>query len=394
VSRLLLLGGRVVDPASGLDGTRDVVVEGSRVVAVAAPGLTAPDPDDRVEDVSGALVVPGLIDLHAHWYEGSPYGIDVRACLRGGVTATLDAGTAGYGNFASFRATAIDGAPVRVFALVHVAAAGLAASMVGELEDIRYARPRETAEMIRAHRDVVVGVKVRIGSGAVGTNGDAALAAAIKAAELAGTILMAHIAEGADVAAVVTRLRPGDIVTHSLTASGSGILGSDGRILPEVRAARARGVLFDVGHGCGSFSWQNARRALDDGFPPDTISTDLHRYSVVHPVVDQPTTMSKLLHLGMPLTEVIAASTTRPAAAMGHPELGALRVGGLADISVLSDAGPAELVDSNGVRQRVATHLRPTLVVADGVVHRPAEVEVRLRPFVEADHEVDCAAPL
>lgn len=392
--RLVLAGGRVLDPVAGLDDDLDVVIVDGRVAALVAPGSVAPAAGDRVVRVAGGLVVPGLIDLHAHWDEGSPYGVEPRANLRGGVTCSVDAGTAGYGGFGAFRRFAIDPAPVRLFAFVHVAAAGLAASMVGELEDLRYARPRETAEVIRANRDVAVGVKVRIGTQACGENTEGALTAALAAAELAEVPLMVHIAEGADVPGVVARLRPGDIVTHALTANGMGIVGADGRLRPEVRAARTRGVLFDVGHGCGSFSWAVARRALDEGFAPDTISTDLHRYSITGPVIDLPTTMAKLHHLGMSRDEVLRAVTSAPAAAIGHPELGGLRMGEPADVTVLVPGAPAELVDSTGARQQVAVTWQPSLVVVGGAIHDPAAVEVRLRPFTDADREVDCTAPL
>jgi len=391
--RTVLRGGRVVDPGTGVDAELDVVIEGGTLAALCAPGALPAGPGDTVLDVAGALVVPGLIDLHAHWYEGSPYGVEPRANLRGGVTCAVDAGTAGFESFGAFRRFAIDPAPVRIFAFVHIAAAGLAASMVGELEEIRYARPVETAEVIRAHRDVAVGVKVRLGTQAAGGNVRAALELALEAGELAGVPLMVHIADGADVPWVVSRLRPGDIVTHALTANGMGIL-DGGRVRPEVRAARARGVLFDVGHGCGSFSWDVARRALEDGFAPDTISTDLHRYSIGGPVIDLPTTMAKLSHLGMSRDEVLASVTARPAAAIGHPELGALRVGGPADVTILREGPSAELVDSTGRRETVASVWQPELVFVAGERHAPTEVDVYLRPYTAADREVDCTAPL
>jgi dihydroorotase len=392
VDRLVLRGGRVLDPAQGIDAGLDVVVEDGRIVALEAPGRAAPGGQEL--DLEGALVVPGLVDLHGHWFEGSPYGLDPRANLRGGVTTAVDAGTAGYANFGEFRRNAIEHGAVRVLAFVHVAAAGLATTVVGELEDIRWARPGEASAVVRANRDVAVGIKVRIGTGACGRNGTSALAAALEAASLAGTPLMAHIAEGADVASVAARLRPGDVVTHALTGSGTGILGRDG-LLEEVRAARRRGVVFDVGHGCGSFSWAVARRALEAGFAPDTISTDLHRYSFEQPVVDLPTTMSKFVHLGVPLADVVAAATARPAAIVGRPELGTLRPGAPADVTVLRrDPEPAVLVDSAGVGEPVAGRLRPEFTIVGGIVHRAAEVDVPLRPYLEADYEVDCAAPI
>ena len=249
--------------------------------------------------------------------------------------------------------------------------------MVGELEDIRYARPRETAAIARENRDVVAGVKVRLGSGACGDNVDAALDAALEAAELAETPLMAHIAEGADLRAVLPRLRPGDIVTHAFTASGPGILGDDGRILPEAHDARRRGVRFDVGHGCGSFSWGTAAQALAEGLGPDSISTDLHRYSIERPVVDLPTTMSRYLALGLSLGEVVAATTSGPAAILGRSELGTLRPGSPADVSVLRlDTTPVELPDSQGTRRTVPTRLVPVMTIAAGALHRASDVEL------------------
>ena len=395
MTRTILRGGRVLDPANAIDALRDVVIDDGRIAAVAEPGALQPGADDAVEDVTGLLVTPGLIDLHGHWFEGSPYGIDPAINLAGGVTTGIDAGTAGFSNFGVFRRLAIDPAPVRVLAFLHVAAAGLVSTLVGELQDIRYARPRETASVATEHADVVHGVKVRIGEEACGTNGSAALSAALEAAELAGLPLMSHIAHGADVREVLTRLRPGDIVTHALTASGPGIRGDDGRLLPEAHEARRRGVLFDVGHGCGSFSWATARAALDEGVAPDAISTDLHRYSIERPVVDLPLTMSKFLHLGMSLADVVRATTVTPARAVRRPDLGTLSVGAVADVTVLRiDDTPVELSCSQGYRERVGRVLRPALTIVGGTVHRAAEVPIPLRPYLEADHEVDCAVPI
>lgn len=395
MDRLTLRGGRVIDPSQGIDGSFDLTIEGDRIASLEPPGAVRPRAGDRVEDVAGLLVVPGLIDLHGHWYEGSPYGLDPAANLRGGVTTAVDAGTAGFSNFGEFRRHTIDLASVRVMAFVHVAAAGLVTTVVGELEDIRYARPRETAAIVAEHRDVVVGVKVRLGSGACGGNVEAALDAALEAGRLAGTPIMAHIAEGADVRAALSRLRPGDIVTHAYTASGPGILGEDGRVLPEAHDARRRGVRFDVGHGCGSFSWGTAAQALSEGLGPDAISTDLHRYSIERPVVDLPTTMSRYLALGLSLGEVVTAATAGPASILGRPELGTLRPGGPADVSVLRlEPTPVDLADAQGVRRMVPSRLVPIATIAGGTLHRAAEVDLRLRPYLDADREVDCATPI
>jgi dihydroorotase len=392
---LTLRGGRVIDPAQDIDGSFDVTIEGGRIAAVERAGARAAGPNERVEDVTGLIVVPGLVDLHGHWYEGSPYGIDTRANLRGGVTTAVDAGTTGFSNFGEFRRSTIEPAPVRILAYVHVAAAGLVTTVVGELEDLRYARPREAAAVVRDHADVAIGIKVRLGSGACGGNTEAALDAALEAARLAGTPILAHIAEGADVRGALARLRPGDVVTHAFTASGPGLLGEDGRLLPEAHAARHRGVRFDVGHGCGSFSWSTAAQAMAEGFAPDSISTDLHRYSIERPVVDLPTTMSRYLALGMPLPDVVAAATATPAAMIGRPDLGTLRAGNPGDVTVMRlDPTQIELPDSNGIRRTVPTRLVPVLTVVAGVVHRATDVHVPLRPYLDADREVDCAVPI
>ena len=395
MSDLTLRGGRVIDPAQAIDGSFDVTIQDGRIAVVSPPGARPEVPGERIEDVEGYLVVPGLIDLHGHWYEGSPYGIDTRANLRGGVTTAVDAGTTGFSNFGEFRRHTIDTSPTRILAFVHVAAAGLVTTVVGELEDLRYARPRETATIVTEHRDVVVGIKVRLGTGACGSNVEAALDAALEAAQLAGTPLMAHIAEGADVPAALARLRSGDVITHAFTASGQGILGDDGRLLPEAHDARRRGIRFDVGHGCGSFSWATSAQALEEGFGPDAISTDLHRYSIERPVVDLPTTMSRYLALGLSVPEVIAATTVNPAGILGRTDLGSLRPGSPGDVTVLRiDDTPVELADSNGIRRTVPTRLVPVLTVVAGTVYRAHDVEVRLRPYLDADREVDCAVPI
>jgi len=173
-----------------------------------------------------------------------------------------------------------------------------------------------------------------------------------------------------------------------------GILGPDGRIAREARAARRRGVLFDVGHGCGSFSWASARRALEDDFAPDTISTDIHRYSIDYPVVDLPTTMAKLRHLGMSEAEVLASVTSRAAAALRRDDIGSLAPGARADITILRPGPDTVLRDAEAIGETVVAPWRSVLALVDGIVHDPAAITVPLRPYVAADHEVDCTAPL
>ena len=382
-------GGRVIDPSQGIDEMLDVVVQDNHVVALDAAGRVS---GHSVLDATGCLVTPGFIDLHGHWFIGSPYGVDPRLCIRGAVTTAVDAGSAGYANFEAFRALTLNRGRPRVLAFVHVAAVGLATTVVGELEDLRYARPRETAAVIAANRDVAVGVKVRIGHAACGSHLEEALDAALEAAELARVPLMVDIHGGADVAAIVGRLRAGDILTHCFIGNSPSIL-DRGAVLSEVLVARAKGVNFDVGHGCGSFSWDVARSAIAAGFLPDTISTDLHRYSIERPAVDLPTTMAKFLHLGLSLSTVVGMVTADAARVLRRDDLGTLRPGSRADLAVIRfEAGVrVRLEDALGRAEVGAARLAPVAVVTGGRSMRPTAVPRRLRPLVDADRLADCA---
>ena len=387
---LLLRGGHVIDPAGRIDGIADVVVAGDRIAAVVPGGGAAAGPvPATVVDCSGRYVCPGLVDLHGHYYEGSLFGIDPRAALRGGVTTAVDAGTCGCVNFAEFRRTAIDGAALRILPFIHIGCLGIPTSTLGELRDLRYARPRETAAAILEHRDIALGVKFRAGTMALGHNVEA-VEMALQAAEEAGTRAMVHISVQGATGEVLSRLRPGDIVTHCFTGRGDGILdAASGALRPEARAARARGVLFDVGHGSGSFRWDTALKAFEHTFYPDTISTDLHRYNVEQVVFDLPTTMSKFLLLGMSLAEVVEKATLAPARAIGRaPELGTLLPGASADVLVFSvQEGEFRFRDSH-LQERVGERrLRPELVICRGRQVRPSEVPVRLRRLTAWDDD-------
>jgi len=400
---LVIRGGRVIDPAQGIDRRLDVVVRDGRIVELREPsatdagGATDGGGQSTVIDAAGALVVPGLIDLHGHFYEGSPFGIDARVNLRGGVTTAVDAGSSGYSNFGEFRRYGIASAPMRLLAFLHIAANGLSTTFVPELADIRFARTAEAEQVIRANPDSIVGVKVRTGTGGSGDNTDAALAAALRVAERTGVRLMTHISVGSSVGQIVRQLRAGDIVTHCFTGGGQAIFDpATGHVLAEVRQARERGVTFDVGHGCGSFSWAVAQRALEQGFPPDTAGTDLHRLAVETPVVDLPTTLAKLMHLGMSLGDVIAAATGKAAAALGRSdEMGTLAVGRHADIAVLRmDEGAVQLRDAVNVTRTASVGLRAEWTVVAGTAHRVSDVEIPLRALLASDYEAGCGGPI
>jgi dihydroorotase len=321
------------------------------------------------------VLVPGLVDLHTHLYTGvSHYGIDPDAhCLRRGVTTAVDAGSAGAQTFPGFRRYVIEPAATRVFAFLHVAVQGMITSLVGELEDLRWASPDQAVARAREHPDLIVGVKVRLGYQMVGNDPQPALRLARQAAGQLGLPLMVHIIDMREpITWLLRQLGEGDIVTHCFHANEGGILAPDGRLYPEVASARARGVVFDVGHGAGSFAYRVARAAFAQDFPPDTVSSDLHAHNVAGPVYDQATTLSKLLHCGMSLAEVVAATTTAPAAAIRRSgDVGTLAPGRTADLTGFElRAGEWMLPDGAGDTELVETLIVPRLVVRAGTAHR------------------------
>lgn len=368
---LALIGGRVIDPASGLDGPATVAIAGGAIAGILAPD--APVAADRTIPVDGLLVVPGLIDLHTHVYWGvSHYGVDADAhCLRRGVTTAVDAGSAGAETFPGFRRYVIERVATRVLSYVHVGVAGMISDRVGELEDLRWASADDAAACAREHADVVVGIKVRLGYQMVGLDPEPALRLAREAADRAGLPLMVHVI---DMPRPIRWLLPflgvGDIVTHCFHGNEGGIVDERGRLFPEVVAARERGVLFDIGHGIGSFAWRVARVAVAHDFWPTIISSDIHTYNVDGPVFDQPTTLAKLLHLGMPLTEVVRATTEAPASALRAADrLGSLAPGREADVTVLElAAGAWRLTDAANETVVARELLVPRLVVRGGAV--------------------------
>jgi len=250
---------------------------------------------------------------------------------------------------------------------------GMITRLVGELEDLRWASPDQAVARAREHPDLIVGVKVRLGYQMVGNDPEPALRLARQAAERLGLPLMVHIIDmRRPITWLLRHLGQGDIVTHCFHANEGGILAPDGRLYPEVASARARGVIFDVGHGAGSFAYRVARAAFAQGFPPDTVSSDLHAHNVAGPVYDQATTLSKLLHCGMSLAEVVAATTTAPAAAIRRSgEVGTLAPGSTADLTGFElRAGEWLLPDGAGDTEPVETLIVPRLAVRAGTVHR------------------------
>lgn len=338
MARLVLKGGRVIDPSQDLDRVTDVAFADGGVVAV-GDGLTG----DSVRDVSGLIVTPGLIDLHTHVYwGGTSLGIDAEAFARlSGVTTCVDTGSAGPGNFAGFRRHVIEQSAIRILAYLNVSFAGIYAFsdriMVGESDDMRLMAARDAVEVVAANKNVIIGIKVRLGRIASGKSGISPLDIALRVADETGLPMMVHIDEPPPTyEAVVERLRPGDILTHCYRPFPNAPVDGKGQVRPEVLAARDRGVIFDIGHGQGSFSWKTARAMMAAVFPPDVISSDVHQLCINGPAYDQVTTMSKFLCLGMSINEVIARSTIAPARALRRPELGSLRPGSVGDATILS----------------------------------------------------------
>lgn len=383
---LVLRNGHVIDPSQNLSRVTAVAIQDGRVAAIGdelGPGL-----DEK--NLYGKYVCPGLVDLHGHWWEGSSWGIDPDICLNHGVTTAVDAGTTGFISFPAFRRMQVSAATVRVLAFVNISAIGIPTTLVGELEDIRFARPIETGRVIEANRDLCVGVKIREGT-MTGIHGTEAMDKALEAATSTGLRVMVHITKGADTRRILERLRPGDIVTHCFQGRGDGILNSDDhRLLPEVVNARKRGVQFDVGHGAGAFSWDVARRAFEYFFYPDTISTDLHRFSIARWAFDMPSVMSKFLHMGMSLEDVILKSTWAPAQAIDRgDQLGTLKPGAPADIFVFElEEGSFPLEDTHLRAERAVRRIRPVLTIKAGQIIEPGSYPVRLRELEECDRDV------
>jgi dihydroorotase len=378
VHDVLIRGGSVVDPIARTSAVADVAIEGDRIAAI-GPNLRTGDAQ-RVIDATGCIVTPGLVDLHVHVWSGvAELAIDNDPFhLARGTTTVVDAGSSGSNTFPGFRRYVMDTSETRTLAFLHISGMGQLDLEIGELEDIRWARVDRAIATANANPDHIVGIKLRLSTFLVASNARAAMERAIDACEAIDKPLMLHIGgtvdPGLSLEQALEQLRPGDIVTHSFTAWPPGIVDSTGHVIDAAIDARRRGVRFDIGHGAGSFSFPVAEAALADGFAPDSISSDLHVGNFAGPVYDLVTTLSKFLHLGVPLEDVIAMSTARPAAAIGRDgTLGELRVGGIADVSVLRLVdGRFTLTDSLGITRDATRRLEPVATVRAGRVSDPA----------------------
>ncbi len=330
----VIKGGHVIDPASGRSEVLDVAIAGGKIAAVEA-GIE-PGSAGEVIDAAGLYVTPGLIDLHTHIYWGVTYwGIEPDpVAARSGVTTWLDVGSAGGYTWPGFRRYVAEPARVRVLALLNLSSIGLVAP-TWELSNLDYCDVELATLMIEANRDLIVGIKARIDRNTTRGVGIRPLEVARELADAVELPLMVHIGAGPpSLEEIAAWLRPGDILTHCFTGQANRVMDDEGRAFPYMLALKEAGVVFDIGHGTGSFSFETAAVMLDQGVLPDVISTDLHQLSVQGPCFDMPTTLSKFLALGMTLDQVIERATTAPAAAMRRPDLGTLAVGSPADVAL------------------------------------------------------------
>jgi len=377
---LILRGGRVIDPAQGLDAIRDVGFANGRVAAV-APRIADPAQDER--NVAGAIVTPGMIDLHTHVYwGGTSIGVEAEPIARrSGTTTFIDAGTAGPANFPGFRRHVIERSAVRILAYLNVSFAGIFAFsrtvMVGEASDLRLLDLNECVRVVRENRDLIVGIKVRVGRGAGGSSGVAPLDMAIEVADELGLPVMAHIDHPPPSRReVLERLRPGDVLTHCYRPFPNSLLRSDGAVREEALLARERGVTFDIGHGAGSFGFHACRGLLAAGFRPDVISSDVHVLNVDGPAFDLLTTMSKFLVLGVDVDAIVAAVTAAPARAIRRPSLGTLAPGAEGDATVIDlEQGAFEFHDTQGERLAAERRFRLQGMVVAGKWWPPATAD-------------------
>ena len=373
---LLIKGGTLIDPAQNIHVNKDVAFSNG-VVAEVGDNLSKADAHE-VLDAGGCLVTPGMIDLHVHVFYGvSHYGIEPDpTCLAKGATTVVDAGSAGADIFPGFRKYVIDVSETRIFAQINISSQGMLTQEIGEFEIPEYADVSKACAMIEKHRDVILGVKVRLTKHTIVSerSGMIPLHHAREAADAAGLPIMVHpqAAWCDSIDDILAVMGERDIVTHCFHGSECGILDDDGKVRKSVHEAMERGVIFDVGHGAGSFSWDIVEQAMGQGVAPQTISSDLHIYNVNGPVYDLANVVTKFLHLGMSLDDAIAKVTSVPAQViLMSDKIGTLAPGAWGDaiISELRE-GEFQLVDSLGETRISRQNFVPVTVVKGGRVYR------------------------
>ncbi len=369
---LVLKGGHVMDPKNNVNGVMDVAIAGGKIAQVAAniPASQA----QKVVDVRGLYVTPGLVDMHVHVYASTgqrgAYSGDLSLypdgyTFRSGVTTAVDLGSSGWRNFPDFKEKVIDRAKTRIFAMLNIVGHGMGGGAIEQ--NTQDMDPEATAKVAKQYPDVIVGIKTAHYQRPEWIAVDSAVAAG-KLANLPVVIDFGRPwPERSYVKLVTEHLRPGDMSTHMYSTASMPLVDDNGKVLPALLEARKRGVKFDVGHGGGSFVWFLAVPAIKAGWTPDSISTDLHVGSMNAGMKDMPTTMSKILNLGVPLYDVIRMSTMNPAMQIHRPEYGHLSVGAGADVTVLRlDKGQFGFQDARAARFVGTQKLACELTVRDG----------------------------
>lgn len=372
---LLLKGGTVVDPSQGLNASRDVAIENGRIAAI-EPSISTEDAKHTV-DVSGRYVTPGLVDLHVHAYWGSTYwGIDVDpVAARTGVITSVDAGSAGAYNWRGFRRFHVERVKSRLVAYLNISSIGLT-HQTYEHANLYYDDVDLAVQTAAENRDVIVGIKVRLDHNTIGHNGIVPMDRARAAADALGLPVMVHIGVAPPpLQEIIARMRPGDVLTHCFTGHTNRIIDKDEKIRDDVKRAWDAGIILDVGHGAGSFSYPVAEAMVRQGLLPDCISTDIHVASIRGPMYDMPTTLSKFLNLGMSVYEVVERATINPARAIHRADsLGSLEVGREADVAVLELVeGDFEFKDVDLVARRGTKRLYCRLAIKGGQILDPEE---------------------
>ncbi|MSP37637.1 MAG: amidohydrolase/deacetylase family metallohydrolase [Deltaproteobacteria bacterium] len=384
LSNFLLKGGRLIDPAIGTDGVLDIRVRDGKVDAIGA-NLNADGA--TVVDVKGQIVTPGLIDVHLHLMKGlGAFGVDPDIFGVGsGVTTVVDAGSAGHTMLNVFRNYVTDNAKTRVLNYINLSTlGGVAGPGFSILADPRLIDEAKIEQAVEANRDMIVGIKIMATGGALGAQGLKPLERARKLGDELKIPLLVHIGESwtqgtepVAVGDVLKYLRAGDIVTHMFTVHPGGLLDGNGKLWPQVRDAKASGVLMDVGHGLHNLNFDVARKVLDQGLHPDGVSTDGHRGNRAGPVYDLPTTMGKLMALGFSLNQVIEMATANAARLLGRSgDLGTLKVGAPAEISVLKiEDREWKALDSQKGTIPAHQTITPVYAIRGASIYEPLPVE-------------------
>ncbi|HEY2559804.1 MAG TPA: amidohydrolase/deacetylase family metallohydrolase [Caldimonas sp.] len=377
---LVIKGGELLDPSQKLRGKRDIGMRFGKIEAIEADIPAARG--NRVLDAAGKTVLPGLVDLHSHVYPyGSAIGIPADELIPfQGTTTMVSAGDAGANNFAGFRRYARGSTRTRLYAFVHIANIGLAGFPEPELFHLGFAHPEECGRTIAENADIAIGAKVRMSENVINQAGSEPLKRAVRACEIAGggARVMCHIGGVATpelMSEILNLLRPGDILTHCFTGFPNNAgkftnIVQDGKLLPAALAAKKRGVIFDVGHGGGSFDFTVAEAAMQQGAMPDTISSDIHVFSGNSPSIPYLTNvMSKFMALGFTLEQVVQMASAVPGRIINRaPMLGTLQVGGPADATLVEvQQGSFEFLDTRNNKRSGKALIKPVQAVLSGI---------------------------